>query len=266
MKVLIIGAGNMGLTYGYSFVDASVLSRDELYFLEKDESKQVRLQGISNCPLHTVPGDFMGGMDLIVLAVKPQDFSSLSLDIKNHLSNKQIILSIMAGITMDAIRDRLGSAKVVRAMPNLPAQVGQGMTVFTATEEVDRDEIFFVQNLLNTTGKTLYTSKESLLDAATAISGSGPAYVFFWMESMIQKAKQLGFDDAEAQMLVEQTFRGSIDLLHRNALSCQEWIEKVASKGGTTEAALASFESNNVESKIGEGIDAAHQRAIDLSN
>lgn len=265
MNVLIIGAGNMGLTYGQSFVDASVVSRDKLYFLEKDEAKAIFLDKISNNPLHSEPSVFMKNMDLVVLAVKPQDFSTLAINIKPFLHEEHLILSIMAGVTIDTIQSASGCRRVVRAMPNLPAQIGMGMTVFTTSEEVKRQEIFLVQNLLNTTGKTLYTPNEAMLDAATAVSGSGPAFVFFFMQSMIDAAKYMGFSESEAQLLVSQTFRGSVNLLYRNNFSCEEWIKRVSSKGGTTEAAMEEFASHDLGKNIQNGLEAALKRAIELS-
>ncbi len=265
MNVLIIGAGNMGLTYGQSFIDASVVSRDRLFFLENQALKAELLEKISNNPIHTEASSFVKKMDFIVLAVKPQDFPQLAPALKPFLQSDQLILSIMAGVTIEAIQQALDCKRIVRAMPNLPAQVGQGMTVFTTSTEVNRQQIFWVQNLLNTTGKTLYTPNEAMLDAATAISGSGPAFVFFFMQAMIDTAKSMGFSEAEAQLLVSQTFRGSINLLYRNNYSCEAWIKRVSSRGGTTEAAMAHFESETLSERIQAGLEAALNRAIELS-
>jgi pyrroline-5-carboxylate reductase len=265
MKVLIIGAGNMGLTYGQSFVDASVVSPEDLYFLDRSDARSEALKGISGHDLRMQAGEELAQMDLIVLAVKPQDFSELAQQVKPFLRRDHLLLSIMAGITLDSLCQALGVAKVVRAMPNLPAQVGQGMTVFTTTAEVSRVEIFAVQNLLNTTGKTLHTDAEPMLDAATAVSGSGPAYVYYFMNAMMEAAKQMGFSAPEAQLLVRQTFLGSVNLLTRNSLHAQEWISRVSSKGGTTEAALARYDADQLDRLIAEGMEAARQRAIFLS-
>jgi pyrroline-5-carboxylate reductase len=121
-----------------------------------------------------------------------------------------------------------------------------------------------VQNLLNTTGKTVYVERESAIDAATAISGSGPAYVYFFMNSMIEAARGMGFSDSEAELLVSQTFAGALDLYKKSDLSCADWISRVASKGGTTEAALRSFEANSLHNDIVAGANAALERAVEL--
>jgi len=121
-----------------------------------------------------------------------------------------------------------------------------------------------VQNLINTTGKSLYFEDESLLDAVTALSGSGPAFVYFFMDAMIKAGVELGFSPAEAELLVEQTFVGAVHLQLRNDSSCEEWIKKVTSKGGTTEAAMETYATSRLQARITEGIRAACQRSKEL--
>ncbi|MEL6591726.1 MAG: pyrroline-5-carboxylate reductase [Bacteroidota bacterium] len=265
MKVLIIGAGNMGLTYGQSFVDASVVKREDLYFIDHNQAKADAVARLSAHQLLTEPGSLVSEVELIILGVKPQDFLRLAEQLKPFVQSDQIVLSIMAGIKVSVIQEQLGVSRVVRAMPNLPAQVGQGMTVFTTSENVSKLEVFTIQNLLNTTGKTLHTGTEDLIDASTAISGSGPAFVFFFMDAMMQTARKMGFSDSEAQLLVRQTFLGSINLLNRNSLDCEEWIKRVSSRGGTTEAGMQQFADSEMNAKIEAGLEAARMRAVALS-
>ncbi|MDX1905818.1 MAG: pyrroline-5-carboxylate reductase [Bacteroidia bacterium] len=265
MKVLIIGAGNMGVTYGRSFIQASVVPRDSLFFIDRNTDKAEALGHYSLNPLHTEPSPFVSHMDLIILSVKPQDFASLAASLAPYIRPTQLVLSVMAGIRLDSLSRTLGVTHIVRAMPNLPAQVGQGMTVFTTSQAVTRGEVLTIQNLLNTTGKTLYTADESMLDAATAISGSGPAFVYYYMQAMIQSAARMGFSESEARLLVSQTFLGALDLLQRDSLTTEAWIDRVASRGGTTEAALAAFERLGLMQSIDEGLEAARVRATVLS-
>ena len=265
MKTLIIGAGNMGLTYAQNFINSNLLTKDHLFFLERTIEKFPLLQPYSHNELMTDPSPLVREMDMIILSVKPQDFPSLAPTLQDYLHPDQLIISIMAGIQIHHIQESLGIPKVIRAMPNLPAQVGMGMTVFTTSQEVSKKDFFIAQNLLSTTGKALYTTDENYLDAATAISGSGPAYVFFFMNSLIKTAKIMGFSEAEAQLLVQQTFLGSVHLLNKNHLSCEEWIRRVSSRGGTTEAAIQKFEAHQVEDKITEGLQAALARAKELA-
>lgn len=170
----------------------------------------------------------------------------------------------MAGISIDMMQKQLGVTKIVRSMPNIPSQIGEGMTVFCASNAVDRKELFIVQNLINTTGKSIYIEREEMLNAATAISGSGPAYVFYFMQAMIESAIKLGFSASEADFLVSKTFLGSVQLQNRSTLSNEAWIQRVASKGGTTEAALTVFSQKKLKENIIEGIEAANARAVEL--
>lgn len=265
MNVLLIGAGNMGQTFGHGFIQTGTVSANELYVLDRGIDKQQRIDAFSRHPMYTEPGAFIRDMDLLILCVKPQDFSALANSIRPFLHKDQICLSIMAGITVVRLQEELGIRKVVRAMPNLPSQISMGMTVFTISDEVSRVESFTVQNLLSTTGKVLFVEDESLMDASTAISGSGPAYVFYIMQTMIERAAEMGFKESEAKLLVMQTFMGSIHLLQQDDLSCQDWIAKVSSKGGTTEAALKEFGLQNLRPALLAGLSAARKRARELS-
>ena len=198
------------------------------------------------------------------MAVKPQDFKQLASEIKTFLNPEHVILSVMAGISIEAMQKELGVSKIVRSMPNIPTQIGEGMTVFCASNAVDRKELFIVQNLINTTGKSIYIEKEEMLNAATAVSGSGPAYVFYFMQAMIESAVKLGFSPSEAEFLVSQTFSGSVQLQNRSKLSNEAWIQRVASKGGTTEAALSVFNFLGMSDIVIKAIDSANLRAVEL--
>ncbi len=266
MKILIIGGGNMGITYAHAFLRSRITSREDLMILEKSPEKWPELERQDVGSVCRQPEDCLSGADLVILAVKPQDAPGLFDKIRPMVDPQQVFLSIMAGVRMQTICEGLGLRKVIRAMPNLPAQIGMGMTAFTSTDAVTRIELVTVQNLINTTGKSVYVEDEALIDAATAISGSGPAYVWFFMQAMIQAATDAGFSKAAAELLVGQTFQGAIDLYHQYDFTCQEWIRKVASKGGTTEAALASFEQSGLFDHILQGLEAARLRAHALGS
>lgn len=264
MKILIIGGGNMGLTYAQSFIRSSIVSADEMMILEKSPRKAMELSELNLGKVYGQPEDCIEKADLIILAVKPQDVPELFKKIAGKINEQQVVLSIMAGITMASISESLGINKIIRAMPNLPAQIGLGMTAFTSTDAVTRLELTTVQNLLNTTGKTIYVDREALLDSATAISGSGPAYVFYCMQALIEAGEKMGFTTSEAELLTWQTFMGAVKLYHINDMSCEDWIQKVASKGGTTEAALAAFEDQGLKKAMISGAIAAEARAKEL--
>ncbi len=264
MKILIVGGGNMGSTYAASFLRSHIANKENMMILEKSPEKAIQLSAKDIGRVHGKPEDCIPHADLIILAVKPQDTQKLFQTIQPFVDDQQVFLSIMAGVKMKTIAEALGVHKVIRAMPNLPAQIGMGMTAFTSSDEVTRIELVTVQNLLNTTGKTVYVETEEAIDAATAISGSGPAYVFYFMRAMMESAKEMGFSESESELLVSQTFRGAVELHNKSNFSCNEWIQKVASKGGTTEAALKRFNGESLHQFIKDGAEAALHRAVEL--
>jgi pyrroline-5-carboxylate reductase len=250
MKILVIGGGNMGLTYAQSFLRSHITSKEDMMILEKSPEKAAILSQKDIGTVYGSPEGCFTIADLIIFAVKPQDANVLFETLKPLADNQQVFMSIMAGVKIETICEALGVKKVIRAMPNLPAQIGMGMTAFTSSNEVTRIELVMVQNLLNTTGKTIYVENEKAIDASTAISGSGPAYVFYFMDAMM--------------LLVSQTFKGAVDLYNKNNFSCKEWIAKVSSKGGTTEAAMAFYQNESLNKDIIAGAQAAFDRAEEL--
>jgi pyrroline-5-carboxylate reductase len=264
MKILILGGGNMGLTYAQCFLRSRIVTPENMMVLCRNYEKARHLSENYEGRFFSDPRLCVPEADLLILAVKPQDAPRLFEEIAGLADAGQVWLSIMAGVRMDTLRNALGVRKITRAMPNLPAQIGAGVTAFTATDDVTRIELVMVQNLLNTTGKTLYVEREEMLDAATAISGSGPAYVYFFMRAMIEAAQEMGFTPSEAELLVGQTFTGALDLYNKSDLGCEEWIARVASKGGTTEAALRVFGETALHKSIMSGAEAALARAREL--
>lgn len=264
MKILIIGFGNMGQTYASSFTSSGFVNSNDIFVLNRSEVEKKKRFSIAKSNFYTEPSPIIFDVDIIILAVKPQDFFNLANTIAPFVTNNPILLSVMAGIAIQTIQEKLGSNKVVRSMPNIPTQVGIGMTVFCASSFINRKDLFIIQNLINTTGKSMYVEKEKMINAATAVSGSGPAYVFYFMHAMVKAAIELGFTNSEAEFLVGQTFAGAVQLQNRSKESLQQWIEKVSSKGGTTEAALEIFNNDNITNSIEIGIKAANLRAIEL--
>lgn len=264
MKVLIVGYGNMGKTYANSFISSRFIKPEDIFILVRRDTSLSVDTSIPKTNFSHLASKKISDFDIVILAVKPQDFAFLALSIKPYLKDNQIIFSVMAGITLSTLESQLSCSKIVRSMPNIPTQIGMGMTVFTASANVDRKELFIIQNLINTTGKSVYVENEKLIDAATAISGSGPAYVFYFMKSMINAAVELGFNESEAELLINQTFMGSVAIQNSYSLSNEEWIAKVASKGGTTESALKVFEKGLLEKTIVEAVKAANDRALEL--
>lgn len=265
MNVLIIGGGNMGRSFAESFLNAKILSHKQLTVIEKNQTQIQELNRMKLGQVYNDYGDFISEKDLIILATKPQDAYSVYPKLKPYITKSHIILTIMAGVSIADVEQNLGTNKVVRCMPNLPCQIGMGVTGFMVSKSIPQRDADFVRKLLETTGVSIQLYEEDKLNAVTAVSGSGPAYVFYFMNAMIQKTMEMGFTHTEASKMVEQTFLGAVELYKVNDSSCKEWIDKVSSKGGTTEAAIKYFNSNSIHENIQIGMEYALQRSRELS-
>lgn len=265
MNVLIIGGGNMGRSFAESFLNAKILTHKQLTVIEKDHAQILELNRMKLGQVYNEFGDFISEKDLIILATKPQDAYSVYPKLQPFINDKHVVLTIMAGIKISEVEKNIGTNKVIRCMPNLPCQIGMGVTGFMVSESIPQKDADFVRKLLETTGISIQLYDEDQLNAITAISGSGPAYVFYFMDAMIQKTMEFGFSHTEASKMVEQTFLGAVELYKVNNLSCKEWIDKVASKGGTTEAAMKEFNQHNISNNIQSGLEAARERSRELN-
>lgn len=265
MKVAIIGAGNMGMAFAKSFIQYNLIKKESLYLIEKNEDRATILRNENAGAVVDTINPKIGEYDLIILSVKPQDFVAVALELQQVIQPNQLVLSIMAGISIEKIQTLLSHPLVVRAMPNTPALLGMGMTAFSAAGEITLNQLKRVENLINSTGRSVFLEDESLLDAVTALSGSGPAYFFYLVKAMIEAGKQMGFEESMSAILVKQTMLGSFHLINNSDKNLDELIKAVASKGGTTEAALKRFEEGLLAQNLQEGIFAAQKRATELS-
>lgn len=254
----------MGLTYAEGMAKSSLLNRRNLMIFDKSADIITSLSKLDHFDVYDDIEECLPDADVVFLAVKPYHCDSLFEEIRPMVNDEQIFVSLMAGVTINKIQEGLGVKKVVRSMPNLPAQVGKGVTSYTESEEVSRVELLMVRNLLDTTGESIHVETENFIDASTGISGSGPAYVFYFMQSMLEAALKMGFSKNDSKVLVSQTFEGAVKLFNESDLSPETWMERVASKGGTTRAALDSMEDNNVKELIKDAAYAAFDRAVEL--
>lgn len=264
MKVLVIGAGNMGLTYAEGMASSTYLNRRKLMIYDISPEKIISLKEMKIFDVYEKLEEALPKADVVFIAVKPFHSEELFERMKPMVHQEQIFVSLMAGVTIETIQQNLNVAKVVRTMPNLPAQVGKGVTSYTESEQVSRVERLMIRNLLDTTGESIHVKNQNFIDASTGISGSGPAYVFYFMNSMLEAALKMGFSDHDSRVLVSKTFEGAVELFNQNDLSPTLWMDRVASKGGTTRAALDSMDDNNVKELIKDAAYAAFDRAVEL--
>ncbi|MDX2189131.1 MAG: pyrroline-5-carboxylate reductase [Bacteroidota bacterium] len=262
-KIAIIGCGNMGLTYAKSFLQYNLVKKEHLLLIEKNAELKEHLAPFGN--VHNALDSKISEYDTIILSVKPQDAKPVLEELKQYLKPHQMVISIMAGVTISTLEQILNFKSIIRAMPNTPAQLGMGITGFTAGKGTKIQAILKADNLLNATGKTIFLENEDLLNAVTALSGSGPAYFYFIVNAMIEAGVKMGLEENVASLLVKETMNGSFHLMNNSDKTLQELINAVTSKGGTTEAALKKYNEQKLSEVIKDGIFAAENRANELS-
>ena len=210
--------------------------------------------------------DAASGKDIIVIAVKPQNIEGVFSDLNGCLKPEQMIVSIAAGIRLSILSQSLHHNRIVRVMPNTPAQIGSGMSGWTATDEVSTQQRDWVKSILGTMGKEIYFEDEKYLDMVTAVSGSGPAYFFLMAEAMIEAAKAIGASQEKAEELVSQTMLGAANLIQQSDKTPGELRQNVTSRGGTTERALSVLNEGGFSELIRKAIEAAYQRSKEIGN
>ena len=263
-RIVFVGGGNMA-----SAIISGLLKQghrvDLLRVLEPDNLQRERLLaefGVASQPA----GDAgLASAELVVWAVKPQVFSAAAAPIAPHL-HVALHLSVMAGIRIETMQRALGTERIVRAMPNMPALMGLGISGLYAPAAVKGEERRRVEQMLSATGATLWFEHERDLDAVTAISGSGPAYVFYFIEAMVQAAQEMGLSAAQGRLLALSTFAGATALVQASSESPSILRDRVTSKGGTTHAAVSLLEERGVKAAFIGAIRAAQQRAGELGD
>lgn len=199
--------------------------------------------------------------EIVILAVKPVTLSEVMRGLKGCLQPGQLVLSIVAGATIDKICQGLDHRNVIRAMPNTPAQIGEGITMWTATREVKAEDRQTARSVLDALGKELFAEDEKYVDMATAVSGSGPAYVFAIIESLIDAAVHIGLPHEMAQELVLQTISGSTHLAQNSGRHPAELRNQVTSPGGTTAEGLLQLEEGGLRALLAKAIIAGYEKS-----
>ncbi|MCR4394709.1 MAG: pyrroline-5-carboxylate reductase [Dehalococcoidales bacterium] len=266
MKIGFIGGGNMAEAMISAILDKNLASPEEIAV--SDISVE-RLKYLSErYRITTTPDNrqVLSDRDCLVLAIKPQTFSIVAAELRGHIQPSLMVISILAGKNINTLSTGLEHRCIVRAMPNTPAQIGEGITIWTATPQVTGEQKLLAASLLGVMGNQIYIEEENFLDMATAVSGSGPAYIFLYIESMIAAAEQLGFAPELARKLVMQTITGSLHLLEKSGRTPEELRRMVTSPGGTTAEALSVFEQGNFKDLIARAVKAAYEKARQLGN
>jgi pyrroline-5-carboxylate reductase len=261
--IAFIGGGNMA-----SAIIGGLRKQDtpaeRFEVVEPSAEARQRLAGEYGVAAQPAAGAALGRCKVLVWAVKPQSFAEAARPVRALAAPDALHLSVAAGIPSASIARWLGSERVVRAMPNTPALIGQGMTGLYARESVDGAGRKLVEQVLGATGDLLWVDAEEALDAVTAVSGSGPAYVFYFIEAMTEAGMELGLSPEQAHQLAVGTFGGATALAAAASEPPAVLRDRVTSKGGTTYAALSAMEQADLKTQFKAAIRAAHQRAAEL--
>lgn len=268
-RLAFVGGGNMA-----SAILGGLLGRglpaEQVDVLDPFEPTRQAVQARHGVRTHAAAGDWLAAADVLVWAVKPQSFAEAAAPVRAHLAaaaSAPLQLSVMAGIRCAHIAAASGSARVVRAMPNTPALVGQGMTgLYADAAQLSADERALADEVLRATGQTLWVAHEALLDAVTALSGSGPAYVFYFLQAMQQAGQAMGLSAEQARQLATATFAGSAQLAAQSPESLATLRERVTSKGGTTHAAISVLQEAQVQAHFERALYACAERARALGD
>jgi pyrroline-5-carboxylate reductase len=268
MTITFIGGGNMATALVGGIIARGVRATD-VHVVEPADAQREKLAGrFPGIVLHArTDAAAVAGSDLVVLAVKPQHMREVAQALAPHLGAAATVLSIAAGIRLaDLARWLGGCGRLVRAMPNTPALVGKGISGVFALPGVAPGGRELATAVLDAGGEVVWVDDEAMLDAVTGVSGSGPAYVFYFLEALEEAAHALGFAAPDARRLAYATFSGAIALAQASDHEPAELRAQVTSKGGTTERALATMEGNGVKAGIVAAVQAAALRARELGD
>ena len=255
-KLGFIGCGNMAKAIINGLLASKLLTeKDMLISTPSMKEKYCNIEFSNN------NSDIISSCEYVVLAVKPQIFKSIVSEFKNNIA--KCMISIMAGVSCKTIFDATNCNEIVRIMPNTPCSIGEGVSAITSFN-ANEESINFVENIFKTISKTIFV-EEKYFDAVTSVSGSGPAYVYYFIKAMIDGGVKGGLNYEQSKALAISTFIGASKMVEQSSENIDTLIQKVCSKGGTTIQAIETFEKNNISSGIVLGIENCRKRSEELS-
>jgi len=263
-RLAFIGCGMMGEAMVKGLLKERLVAPGAIVASHPREERRKELS--KRYGIRTVPGnaEAVAGASIVALAVKPQVLESVIADLSGSVPEDALVLSIVAGATMDRLRQHLGAERVVRVMPNTPAQIGHGMSVWAATAAVDERGRAKARAMLGALGEQEHVEHEEEIDMATALSGTGPAYVFLFMEALIDAGVHLGFSRRLAARLVHQTTLGAVEFAVEAPEHVARLRNQVTSPGGTTAEALYELEKGRLRTVLSDAVWAAYRRTLEL--
>ena len=261
MKLGIVGGGAMGEAITSAVLKAGLATPDGVTIADVATKRLEFLSQTYGVQTTGSNDEAATNADFVLLALKPQDFDKAAAGIGNAMGEGAVAVSIMAGVTLPKLVDLLGSPAVVRSMPNTPAQIGEGMTVWTATPEVTSSGREGARSIFAALGREAYVPEEKYLDMATAVSGSGPAYVFLFIEALIDAGVHIGLTRDLATTMALQTIAGSTRYAIETGRHPAELRNQVTSPGGTTVEALRALEAGGMRATVLDAVIAAYEKS-----
>ena len=260
-RIVIVGCGHMGLAIAQGLLGSE--DAGPVVAVDRDAERRELLRGVEGLVVSDVLE--LEDDDVVVLAVPPQDFAELAETQGHTFSATTPTVSVMAGITAADIAQSLGTDEVVRAIPNTPSEVFEGMTVYFAMPSVSPTTVQRAEALLGSIGRTLRVAREDLVDDATAICGGGPAFVSYIVDAFCQFATSCGFTEAEAKDMATQVFAGSASLISSSEKPAMQLCREVMTPGGTTERGIAVFDRALLKATVVEALGASASRSRELA-
>ena len=264
MKIAFIGGGAMGEAMLSAILDKGLSTPQDISVSDINETRRQHLEQKYGVTATASNRQAASSGEIVILAIKPQNLIEVMAELNGHLQPSQLVVSIIAGARINTLCLGLDHNRVVRVMPNTPAQISEGMSVWAATAEVSDEQKKWVGSILSAMGKEIYVDDEQYMDMVTAISGSGPAYVFLFVESLVDAAADIGLPPNMAKELVLQTLLGSGHLIQKSGKPPAELRRMVTSPGGTTAEALLKLEQGRFHDLIKEAVIAAYHKAQQL--
>ena len=266
MKISFVGGGVMCEALVAGILKSSLAQAEEVIVSEPVHDRRSYLESRYHIGTTSSNADLIDTEGIIVIAVKPQVLRHVFSDFNGFIQPERTVASIVAGINAETLKNGLSHQSIVRIMPNTPAQIGSGMTVWTATESVSKSDRENISNVIKTLGKEYYVADEKLIDMSTALSASGPAYVFLFLEALIDAGVYLGMSRDMARELTLETVHGSTKLVQDSSSHPAVLKDMVTSPGGTTIEALVSMENDGFRASVINAVRSAYERSIELGN
>ncbi|MCS7061601.1 MAG: pyrroline-5-carboxylate reductase [Anaerolineae bacterium] len=264
-RIALIGGGVMGEAITKSLLRGGLTRPDGIIIAEPLEARRAKLADDFGVHVTASNIEAVSGAQVVILSVKPQIMSGVLRGMRGHVAPDTLVISIAAGVSIRRIAEGLGDGHpIVRAMPNTPAQIGEGITGWTCTPAVTEAQREQARVILQCMGKEVFFEDEHYLDMVTAISGTGPAYVFLFMEALIDVGVHLGFSRAVAEYLVMQTVKGSVDYAIQSGQHVAQLRNQVTSPAGTTAEALYILEEGGLRTVLARAVWAAYERSVAL--